>query len=111
MGDREEEDADVTDALLSDPDATCAPRQGRSLGGWWREVVVPGAAAFLAHRAVRRLETLLLLLPFCAVCIWAFGVYGKYVAVAGIIAYYCRKSYVRYCEPISEENTSPTTNE
>ncbi|OUS45263.1 hypothetical protein BE221DRAFT_146478 [Ostreococcus tauri] len=112
MGVREEEDADVTDAFLSDPDDTSAPRQGPSLGGWWREVVVPGAAAFSARLAVRRLEKLLLILPFCSVCIWAFGVdYGSYVAVAGIIAYYCRKSYVRYCEPISEENTSPTTNE
>lgn len=81
------------------------------MGGWCREVVVPGAAVVLAHRAVRRLETLLLFLPFCAVCARAFGVYGKYVAVAGIIAYYCRKSYLRYCERISEENTSPTMNE
>jgi len=104
MGVREEEDADVTDAFLSDPDDTCAPHQGRSLGGWCREVAVAGAAVFLAHHAVRRLEKLLIFLPFCAVCIWAFGVYGYYVAVAGIIAYYCRKSYLRYCEPISEEN-------
>lgn len=99
MGVREEEDADVTDTFLSDPDDSCAPRQGRSLGGWCHEVVVPG----LAHVAVHRLEKRLLLLPFCAVCIWAFGVYGSYVALAGIIAYYCRKSYLKYCEPISEE--------
>ena len=104
MGVREEEDTDVTDAFLGDPDDACAPRQGRSLGGWCREVVVPGAAVFLARVAVHRLEKLLLFLPFYAVCIWAFGVYGHYVALAGVVAYVCRKSYLTYCEPISEEN-------
>ena len=99
MGVREEEDADVTVTFLSDPDDSFTPRQGRSLRGWYHEVVVPG----LARVAVHRLEKLLLFLPFCAVCIWAFGVYGSYVALAGIIAYYCRKSYLKYCEPISEE--------
>ena len=93
-----------SDACLSAPDDGSAPRQGRGLGGWYREVAVPSAAVSLARLAVHRLETKLLFLPFGVVCVWAFGVYGYYVAGAGIVAYYCRKSYLRYCEPVGEEN-------
>ena len=53
MGVREEEDTDVTDAFLGDPDDACAPRQGRSLGGWCREVVVPGARIIQNHEIWR----------------------------------------------------------